>query len=119
MTAVNYGLTIEAGASFSATWQYETAGVPIDLTGWSVQLVFRTRETLPVLTVIPPNVTVGGTNGLVTLVMTPAQTSALPYKPYSALLPTVPTCHYTLSVTNTITGQVIYLSTGAVVVNGP
>jgi hypothetical protein len=127
VTAVLEPVTIEAGASYTESWEYRdpapagqdpNTGAPIALDTWRATYVIRTKETTPVLSFssTDPELTVVG--AVVILALKPVDTAKLPFKPYVSSPDGSATCHYTLAVTDP-TGNVVYLVTGPIIVNGP
>jgi hypothetical protein len=82
MTAATYDITIEQGADFDLllTWR-DKAGNPIDLTGWSAQMMARENfdDATPLFSLSSPGggITLGGTSGTVAIHVPAAVTSTL------------------------------------------
>lgn len=78
--AAKYDMTCDQGATFSrvVTW-IDSTGVPVNLTGYSARMQVRatvsSASTIFSLT-SPSNITLGGTAGTITIVITAAATAA-------------------------------------------
>jgi hypothetical protein len=82
VAAATYNLAIEQGATFSAqiTWN-DSDGDPVDLTGYTAELDIRSgpaSDTELLELTNGSGLTLGGAAGTVDIVITAAQTSALP-----------------------------------------
>ena len=82
ITPGNWNFRIYQGASWIYTIIYTTAsGTPIDLTGYSAQMMCRSdiNAVVPFLDMSTTNdlITLGGSAGTITFSLTPAQTAAL------------------------------------------
>jgi hypothetical protein len=82
MTAGRYDLLIEQGATFYLPIDYsDSTGAPIDLTLFTARLQARrtptAEEIIVEMTTENDRITLGGTDGVVTLHMTAAETAVL------------------------------------------
>jgi hypothetical protein len=115
MPAAIKALTVEAGATWSLSFQYKVGGSPVDITGAHVVLEVRTNNKVAtdpadwtassdVQDTIPAEITVDGPAGTMTLLVPPARTLTLPSKNWSTAYQDGagpqgdPKLHYTLKV---------------------
>jgi chitodextrinase len=86
MTASQYDIVIDRGSTFLLTFTYATsAGVPIDLTGYTARMQIRKKASAPVimeLNTANGRIVLGGTAGTVTLTLSAAETTTLPAGQY-------------------------------------
>lgn len=86
MPAGNYDITIEQGATFSLvfTWR-DSAGSLVNVTGYSARMQVRKSPSSPTvlldLSTTGGGITLGGTNGTITLSASAATTAALSPSP--------------------------------------
>lgn len=87
MSAGVYKVTIEQGATFALvlTWK-DSAGAPIDLTGYTARMQIRTsaRAATATLALTTENgrIALGGAAGTITLSISAVDTAALAARPY-------------------------------------
>lgn len=75
-----YNLNIDAGATYTISFVYKNSeSVPFDLTDYSVQCQFRTKDDT---VKVSPTMTKEDLDGVVTLSLTAVQTSTLTDGPY-------------------------------------
>lgn len=86
MAAGVYDFTVEQGATFQRvlTW-LDDSSAPVNLSGYTARMMFRPTYAdldipTPVLSLTSPSggITLGGSAGTITIVITAAQTAALP-----------------------------------------
>lgn len=79
-----YNFTIDQGADFTRSIVWNDAnGDPVDLTGYSAQLIAKVRrsDTAPVLNLTDADdISLGTTNGTITITLTETQTEALDFR---------------------------------------
>lgn len=82
MTAATYNITIEQGAEFQLllTWN-DATGHPIDITGWSAEMMIRQYYTdvTPLVSISSPTsgITLGGALGTIAIDISATVTSTL------------------------------------------
>jgi hypothetical protein len=82
MAAGRYNITVEKGATFRLQLAYkDSTGTPFDLTGWIARMQIRAHQrdttTLVSLTSGGGGITVGTTDGLITVEIAAAVTAAI------------------------------------------
>ena len=85
--AATYGFTADQGATFNQviTWK-DSANAPIDLTGYTARMQIRQKVSSSVslaLTTENGRITLGDTDGTITLTVSASDMTALPAGPYT------------------------------------
>jgi hypothetical protein len=101
--AANYGLEIEAGATFSLEFEYKNDdGTLFDFTGWTAKA--QIRQTPSAASAVEITTAINTATSVVTISLTANQTSSL----------TLPNYVWAMELTQTVGGRVIRLVEGAV-----
>jgi hypothetical protein len=101
--AANYGLEIEAGATFSLEFEYKNDdGTLFDFTGWTSKA--QIRQTPSAASAVEITTAINTATSVVTISLTANQTSSL----------TLPNYVWAMELTQTAGGRVIRLVEGAV-----
>jgi hypothetical protein len=84
MAAGKRNFVIEQGSTFEEPIVWKSGGVPVDLTGYSAELVIRPKHGSPTvlrrLATDNGEITLGTTNGLITLLITDEETLLVAWK---------------------------------------
>ena len=101
--AANYGLEIEAGATFSLEFEYKNDdGTLFDFTGWTAQA--QIRQTPTAASAVEITTAINAETSVITISLTATQTSSLTFANYV----------WAMELTETATSRVIRLVEGAV-----
>ncbi len=101
--AANYGLEIEAGATFSLEFEYKNDdGTLFDFTGWTAKA--QIRQTPSSASAVEITTAINAATSVITISLTATQTSGL----------TFPNYVWAMELTETATARVIRLVEGAV-----
>jgi hypothetical protein len=104
--AANYGLEIEAGATFSLEFEYKNEdGTLFDFTGWTAKA--QIRQTPSSASAVEITTAINAATSVITISLTATQTSSL----------TFPLYVWAMELTQTATSKVIRLVEGGVKVS--
>ena len=104
--AANYGLEIEAGATFSLEFEYKNDdGTLFDFTGWTAKA--QIRQTPSSSSALEITTAINAGTSVITISLTANQTATLTFTNYV----------WAMELTQTIGGRVIRLVEGGVVVS--
>lgn len=81
MEAVEYPLTIEQGSTFQKQFRWKVDGQVMNLTGYTAKMQLRRSHSSPVvfeLSTTNNRILLGGNTGVVSLELTPQETSSIP-----------------------------------------
>jgi len=104
--AANYGLEIEAGATFSLEFEYKNDdGTLFDFTGWTAKA--QIRQTPSSATALEITTSINTSTSVITISLTAVQTATLTATNYV----------WAMELTQTSTSKVVLLVEGGVVVS--